>query len=209
MIPLTLPVMYHAIRAVHNGQGFVMPAQLCADEDRSRPNCLFRPSGNCSSLTLKRTVNVGVECADLPTLQEALTNEFGAQLKETRVDQMLLLSESPDLDERGKHAWERITAQSDIVQVVAHGALKLTEASATAEDDYEVAFQLEESEILPVAQPRSRERKRAAKKAADVQTGGAGGGGGGGRFSDDILDTDDSAGKPLVELDRFADEDSS
>lgn len=54
MIPLTLPVMYHAIRAVHNGQGFVMPAQLCADEDRSRPNCLFRPSGNCGSLTLKR-----------------------------------------------------------------------------------------------------------------------------------------------------------
>ena len=54
-----------------------------------------------SSLTLKRQVHVGIECADLPTLHEALTLEFGAQLKETRVEQMLLLSECPELDERG------------------------------------------------------------------------------------------------------------
>ena len=72
-----------------------------------------------------------------------------------------------------------------------------------------MAFRLEETDIAPVAQPRSRERKRAAKNKSATTADGGGGAGGGGRFSDDILDADDSAGQPLVELDRFADEDSS
>ena len=41
--------MLDAVRSVARGQGVQMPAEVCAEEDRSSPHCLFRPSSNCGS----------------------------------------------------------------------------------------------------------------------------------------------------------------
>ena len=41
--------MLDAVRSVARGQGVQMPAEVCAEEDRISPHCLFRPSSNCGS----------------------------------------------------------------------------------------------------------------------------------------------------------------
>ena len=162
------------------------------------------------SLTQRRQVFVGLECPDLPTLQAALWNEFSHALRETKESDMLLLCEDPYGASDGGKAWLRVTAQSDVPQVVEAGALKLIERPKEGpdpDDEYEVAFPMEEPEAALAPQPRSRERKpkggKSKQRASEMDAVPAAGGG---RFSDDILEADEA---PHVNELRFADEDSS
>ena len=90
------------------------------------------------------------------------------------------------------------------------GALKLIERPKEGpdpDDEYEVAFPMEEPEAALAPQPRSRERKpkggKSKQRASEMDAVPAAGGG---RFSDDILEADEA---PHVNELRFADEDSS
>lgn len=158
------------------------------------------------ALTQKKEVRVA-EVEDLASLYTTLWSEFPSALKDTRPDQMVLLSEGAEyeVDAGGHLVWQRVTTQSDILQVLVRGSLKLTErADDFSEDDFAVAFPMVDEHVVSVDgmetggggrnARKSKPGKNASKLGSRAVRDGAATGASSERFADDDLD-DEGIGK--------------